>query len=277
MKHFGIITVVLVLFMVTSVFAGEVNTLVAKQAQVTDGKFILPLELKNIEPMAALDLPLQYSAGVTLESVSFDGTRSADFDFKYASIDNDNRLVILGLIPMVYGQNKDLEPGNGVIANLIFTVNNPEIKTIELTPTTIAEPNHSPMFIYTDANNEIQSMKPDMVGFTMALGNPGENTQTAGESVLPKEFALRQNAPNPFNPSTSISYDLPKACNVELDIYNVLGQNVKTLVSGYQEAGSQSIIWDGTDNTGSSVASGIYFYRITAGDFSATKKMMMLK
>ncbi len=276
MKHFGIITVVLVIFMVSSIFAAELNTLVAKKSQVVDGKVTIPLELKNIQPMTALDLPLQFSAGVTLESVTFEGTRSADFDFKFASIDNDNRIVILGLIPMVYGQNSDLEPGDGVVANLNFTVNNPETKAIDLTPITIPEPNHSPMFIYTE-DNEIKSMKPDMVNFSTPLDNANGSEGEASATVLPKEFALRQNAPNPFNPSTSISYDLPKACNVQLDIYNVLGQQVKTLVSGYQEAGSQSIIWDGTNHVGSSVASGIYFYRITAGDFSATKKMMMLK
>jgi len=274
MKHFSIIAVVLVIFMVSSIFAAEMNTLVAKTAQVTDGKFILPLELKNIQPMAALDLPLQFSEGFTLEEVSFEGTRSADFDFAYASIDNDKQIVILGLIPMISGEKSDLEPGNGVVANLIFTVNNPNLKSIELTPITIEEPNHSPMFIYTDANGEVQSLKPDMVGFSAALDISNDQPVS---TILPKEFGLGQNAPNPFNPSTSISYDLPKACNVQLEIYNVLGQEVKTLISGYQEAGSQSIIWDGTNHAGNSVASGVYFYRISAGDFSATKKMMMLK
>jgi len=277
MKHFSIITVVLVIFMASSIFAAEMNTLVAKKAQVTDGKLILPLELKNIQPMAALDLPLQFSEGVTLEEVSFEGTRSADFDFAYGSIDNDNHIVILGLIPMIAGQKSDLEPGTGVVANLIFTVNNPDIKSIELTPITIPEPNHSPMFIYTDAKGEVQSLKPDMIGFSAPLDISNNSNNQTAPTVLPKEFGLGQNAPNPFNPSTSISYDLPKACNVHLEIYNVLGQSVKTLTSGYQEAGSQSIIWDGTDHTGNSVASGVYFYRIQAGDFSATKKMMMLK
>ena len=84
-------------------------------------------------------------------------------------------------------------------------------------------------------------------------------------------------APNPFNPTTRINYDLPKATHVNLTVFNVLGQTVTTLKDGFMEAGSHSITWNGTDNGGATVASGIYFYRIEADDFQATKKMMMLK
>jgi len=275
MKHFGIITVVLALFMVSSIFASDLNTLVASKARTMDEKIVVPLELRNIKPMAGLDLPLQFPEGMTLEEVSFAGTRSEDFDFQWANIDNDKNTVVIGLIPMMFGEKPDLEPGNGLIANLIFTLDNPGLKEIQLTPITLTNPDHEAMFIYTDENGEIQSEKPDMIGFASALDV--EEGEGAIAPTLPTEFALRQNAPNPFNPSTSISYDLPRASNVQLEIYNVLGQKVRTLVSGYQEAGSQSIIWDGADNTGSSVASGVYFYRINAGEFNATKKMMMLK
>jgi hypothetical protein len=274
MKHFGIITIILVIFMFSSVFASEVNTLAAAKPRAEEGRVILPLELKNIQAMAALDLPLKYSEGVTLEEVSFEGTRSADFDFKWANIDNTEHIVILGLIPMVFGNKSDLEPGEGVVANMIFRVDDPNIKSIELTPITVTNPDHSPMFIYTDANKEVQSLTPELVGFSMPLSAPPEVSENP---VLPKEFALKQNAPNPFNPTTYISFDLPKACDVQVEIYNVLGQSVRTLVNGYQEAGSQSVMWDGSDNSGNSVASGVYFYRINAGDYSATKKMMMLK
>jgi hypothetical protein len=280
MKHFGIITVVLALLMVSSLFASERNTLkISARALDENGeKVIIPLQLKNVREMAALDLPLQFSEGVVLEEVTFDGTRSEDFDFKWANINNDQNTVVIGLIPMMFGEKPDLAPGDGLIANLIFRREDPKVKEIQLTPITLTNPDHEPMFIYTDENGEVQSEKPDMVGFASALDVDVEGeTGEEAEAVLPKEFALKQNAPNPFNPSTSISYDLPKACNVQLDIYNVLGQKVKTLVSGYQEAGSQTIFWDGSNSSGSPVASGVYFYRISAGEFNATKKMMMLK
>jgi len=95
--------------------------------------------------------------------------------------------------------------------------------------------------------------------------------------VLPESFELGQNNPNPFNPSTAIDFALPKSANVKVEIFNILGQKVKTLVDEYLSAGYKKVTWDGTDNTGKTVASGVYLYRMTADDFSATKKMMLMK
>jgi len=94
---------------------------------------------------------------------------------------------------------------------------------------------------------------------------------------LPKEFALDQNYPNPFNPTTTIRFALPKDAMVSLKIYDVLGREVRTLVNGRVSAGYQQVVWDGRNEFGSQVASGMYIYHITAGDFVSTKKMMMLK
>jgi hypothetical protein len=93
----------------------------------------------------------------------------------------------------------------------------------------------------------------------------------------PQTFTLFQNQPNPFNPETKISYFLPKACQVRLTIYNLLGQYVRTLFDGHQEAGIQTLIWDGRDNEGVSLSSGIYFYRLQADNFIQTNKMTLLK
>lgn len=97
------------------------------------------------------------------------------------------------------------------------------------------------------------------------------------QSVLPTEFALAQNRPNPFNPSTEISFSLPKPAEVTLVIYNVLGENVVTLAEGLRAAGTHAVMWDGRDKNGRAVASGVYFYRLDAGEFSATRKMLLLK
>ncbi|SYZ74072.1 conserved exported hypothetical protein [Candidatus Zixiibacteriota bacterium] len=270
MKHIGIITIFLAIFLVSSIFASEVNTITAEKASVNNDKIVVPLSLKNVQTMTALDLPLKFSKGVTLEEVTFEGTRSADFDFKYGAIHNDINTVIIGMIPMMYGVKPDLAPGDGVIANLVFRVDDPTIKSIDLSVNTETSPDHSPMFVYSGPKGEVEYMVPEFSGFSVAL-------VAGADKPLPTEFALRQNAPNPFNPSTAIVYDLPKATNVHLEIYNVLGQKVKTLVDEYQNAGTQIVIWDGYDQSGASVASGVYFYRISAGDFNATKKMMMLK
>ena len=96
-------------------------------------------------------------------------------------------------------------------------------------------------------------------------------------SALPTEFGLSQNYPNPFNPTTEIEFALPTRAHVSLDIYNVMGQRVRALVNSNMEAGYKSILWNGADDGGNSVASGTYFYVLKAGDKVFTKKMTMLK
>ena len=94
---------------------------------------------------------------------------------------------------------------------------------------------------------------------------------------LPDRFGMDQNMPNPFNPSTVIGYQLPEAGLVRLAVYNLLGQEVRVLVNESKDAGSFTATWDGTDELGRRVASGIYLYRIQAGDFSASRRMLLLK
>lgn len=94
---------------------------------------------------------------------------------------------------------------------------------------------------------------------------------------LPERFGLEQNTPNPFNPSTAIGYQLAEAGDVRLAIYNLLGQEVRVLVSQRQVEGSFTATWDGRDAQGRRVASGIYLYRIQADGFSAVKRMLLLK
>ena len=96
-------------------------------------------------------------------------------------------------------------------------------------------------------------------------------------TVAPEKFALLQNYPNPGNPSTVISYSLAENSEVNLTIYNTLGQAVRTLVDGHQTANIYKVVWDGRDDSGKEVASGVYFYRLVAGKFSATKRLIVLK
>ncbi|HER43686.1 MAG TPA: T9SS type A sorting domain-containing protein [Candidatus Eisenbacteria bacterium] len=91
------------------------------------------------------------------------------------------------------------------------------------------------------------------------------------------DVVLHQNYPNPFNPATTISFDLPRAARVRLCVYNVKGELVSTLIDGRMERGRGEIVWNATDGRGRRVASGVYFYRLTAGDIVRTKKMVLLK
>lgn len=96
-------------------------------------------------------------------------------------------------------------------------------------------------------------------------------------TTLPKTFQVNQNYPNPFNPSTTISYSLPTRSEVEIVIFNILGQRVTTLDEGIQSAGEHTVVWNGVNDSGGVVATGVYFYRVRAGDNVSTKKMLLLK
>jgi len=94
---------------------------------------------------------------------------------------------------------------------------------------------------------------------------------------VPSAYSLKQNYPNPFNPVTSISYDIPEAATVTLRVYDLLGRDVRTLVNQQQAPGSYIAIWNGTDNSGAEIATGVYIYRLEAGQFISAKKMILLK
>jgi len=109
-----------------------------------------------------------------------------------------------------------------------------------------------------------------------------ENSLDAGDfgdavAVVPNTYKLSQNYPNPFNPSTKIEFYNASKGRVSVDVYNIMGQKVKTLVDAEMGVGWQEVLWDGTDASGNSAASGIYFYKMSAGDFSQIKKMLMVK
>jgi flagellar hook assembly protein FlgD len=106
-----------------------------------------------------------------------------------------------------------------------------------------------------------------------------ENTDAIRQvDPVPSKYALDQNYPNPFNPTTMITFGLPKETNVTLEVYNILGMQVRTLIAGNRmNAGKYSVDWDGKDNSGMSVPSGVYLYRIQTDKFSAAKKMVLMK
>ncbi|MCP4583886.1 MAG: S8 family serine peptidase [candidate division Zixibacteria bacterium] len=97
------------------------------------------------------------------------------------------------------------------------------------------------------------------------------------ETAIPTAFALNQNYPNPFNPSTDISFGLPASGQVTLEVYDIMGRMVATLVDGHLAAGIHNITWEGVNSNGEQVSTGMYFYKLTQGDNVTTKKMMMLK
>ena len=104
-----------------------------------------------------------------------------------------------------------------------------------------------------------------------------EILQVDAPAVTPRQYALHQNVPNPFNPATSIRYDLPEAAHVTIAVYNLLGQQVRTLVMSHQEEGSYQVAWDGKDTKGREAGSGVYFAKRNAGGFTQLMKMLLLR
>ena len=101
------------------------------------------------------------------------------------------------------------------------------------------------------------------------VSKPKQNT--------PQTFKLYSNYPNPFNPATTIDFELPNPCYVELTIYNIMGQFIRKLIAEEYVSGIHSVIWDGGDDLGIKASSGIYFYIIRAGDFTASKKLILTR
>ena len=107
--------------------------------------------------------------------------------------------------------------------------------------------------------------------------NTGTAEINSDESLIPKEFALYDNYPNPFNPTTQIAVDLPEAATTEITVWNIMGQRVATLYTGDLNAGHHTLNFDGRDSNGKQLTSGMYLYRVAAGKYNATKKMTLMK
>ena len=140
-------------------------------------------------------------------------------------------------------------------------------------------------FYFGLANLPGTSMDPELLN--VVCGYPDADNPVAvstsavgidGNETIPDEFALNQNYPNPFNPSTQISFDVPQGGeHIMLNIYNILGQNVSTLVNGVMNPGTYTMEWNATDEAGNPVASGIYFYELRSSSFTARKKMLLIR
>jgi hypothetical protein len=131
-----------------------------------------------------------------------------------------------------------------------------------------------------EVGNKLIATATDAAGntseFSLAYDIVTSVAETEG-SNLPKSFGLQQNYPNPFNPETTIKYQLPITAKVTLQIFNLQGRQVVTLINREQAAGVYSLKWDGKDKAGISVSSGIYFYRLQAKNFVQVKKLVLVR
>jgi len=130
--------------------------------------------------------------------------------------------------------------------------------------------------VYVTGYGASSGTEEDFFTIKYVQGFTGVEDET-GDRERPSEFDLSQNYPNPFNPTTKIEFTLARSGFVTLQVYDVLGREVRTLVSEELSSGYKSVIWDGKNDDGEEVASGVYFYQLKVGDFSEPKKMLLLK
>jgi hypothetical protein len=195
------------------------------------------------------------------------------WDDHWQGLKSDHRQALeLGFADLGGEDNPSLNT-NGArveVFRLIFSISdNPETRNAAIR-SRVDDHSGVPIFGYSDG---VTGVVPVIVDGSLTFAAEG----IPQDMPLPGEISLNQNYPNPFNPSTDIMYTLPETREVSLMIYNVLGQTVRTLVSGSQEAGYHRVTWNGCDNSGRQVPSGTYFYTLKAGDFSQSMKMVMLK
>lgn len=229
---------------------------------------------KNEEDISRIDLTLTFSSdNLSFNDVIFDQSRSQTAQ----QIEEANQGLRHIHIGLDFGQDTPLPPGRGLLATVIFDIDlsAPDELVVIDSISYLVPQGQSLEFRQTIAAGGKTFAPYFTTGYVDIKS--ATDIDLESELVLPKEYSLAQNSPNPFNPNTKIQFELPKAGHIRLSVYNVLGQTVRTWFDKQLPAGKHSVIFDARDNNGDDIASGIYFYRLEAGDFSQSKKMILLK
>jgi len=224
--------------------------LILGAAESRGDEVVIPIYLESGEDFAGIQVEMSYAGGYSV-AVSTEGCASEEFDY-FLDYTEGGKVDFVGVVSLVPGEGRvqGLEAGRYKIA---------EIRV---------------------AGKEVPEFRVDKVVVSSRDGHslgPVKVLSVEEAQRKPRSFALFQNVPNPFSGNTVIKYALPKDVDVELTVYNVAGQRVRTLVNGRQRAGYKAIEWDGRDDAGRRVAPGVYFYRMKAGKFEATRKLTLLR
>ncbi|MFX1517702.1 MAG: C25 family cysteine peptidase [Promethearchaeota archaeon] len=193
--------------------------------------------------------------------ISWNNSYSADYIAYYKFEDTQLTITQLDLLSAIHSVEGDINS----------LLNHDDDQRITLSPDQAIELSFSTL---PDDSTKIRSFLFMVKGYYEEFEVATANSQNLAKGNIPN---MNQNYPNPFNLSTEIRYTLPVDAKVTLNIYNILGQKVKTLVDEEKSSGTHTIFWDGTDKSGAEVASGIYFYQLKAGEYKKLKKMLLIK
>jgi hypothetical protein len=212
----------------------------------------LRFNLTNSIPVKGFQVIARVKPGVMLTRPDVIFGRARIDSFYYNITGNEIRIVAYNL------RNAAIAAGDGPLFSLPININ--DISSIE-----------SAQLIVSKADNAVI--------YDQALART-VSVRKALQGEIPTSFVLYQNYPNPFNGSTNIAYevaDIAGRVDVKVQVFNALGEKVKTVASGIHGAGRFIVLWDGTDAAGKKVASGVYYYRLISGTFMSAKKMVMVK
>ncbi len=252
-------------------FTGEI--VVGSVSAAPGEQAVVPVYLQSNDiDIASLTVPLKYSSSdLEVDSISFAGSLLKPGMSPLVNIDNGSRFLRFTYYP---SSSSVITETEGLLATIYFSVN---VSAAEQT-------------VSIDSIYKLEYAGPPQLWIRLEVADTtGQNLFIPGYSAgevsvlspmdagydqlnLPTKLELKQNFPNPFNPSTTIAFSVPERSPVNLTVYNILGQSVETLVDEVMNAGSYEINWQASDK-----ASGIYFYRLVFKDQVLTKKMALLK
>ncbi len=253
MKKIFFLTVFFLFLLFVSAWSNEIT--------LTRSGDWITFNLNNQQSLGGIAMALEFADpgdDVSCDSFSFVDTRLSSIAFKDVIIDNDEKTVLIFAVVL----DEDYIPsGEGALVKLKFSGED----SVKFESTTIFK-QEGISVISSDAEELPFEFNPVYV-----------SVEEEKKPDLPTQFVLFQNHPNPFNPYTDIKYALPKDSYVNLSVYNILGQKVKTLVDRKELKGFHTVRWDGKDERGQNTSTGIYFYKLKAGKYTQTKKMLLLK
>ena len=246
---------------------------------ITGSEITFTINIVDNEPIRGIELDIYHD----FSDLTYSGVSRGD---KLQGLVNDegdptSDMTILGnwvedhVKVLAYSVNRARTEGNGVEGNLLHL-------TYTLADGASLPDNVS--FYFTVVNIPGTSLNPELLNVVCSYPSQDSpatvNTTVASAdegSMLPSEYALFQNYPNPFNPSTQITFDVPTSEVVMLRVYNLLGQDVQTLINKSMAPGRYTVVWSGNDMLNNDVASGVYFYELRGESFISRKKMLLIR
>ena len=246
---------------------------------ITGSEITFTINIVDNEPIRGIELDIYHD----FSDLTYSGVSRGD---KLQGLVNDegdptSDMTILGnwvedhVKVLAYSVNRARTEGNGVEGNLLHL-------TYTLADGVSLPDNVS--FYFTVVNIPGTSLNPELLNVVCSYPSQDSpatvNTTVASAdegSLLPSEYALFQNYPNPFNPSTQITFDVPTSEVVMLRVYNLLGQDVQTLINKSMAPGRYTVEWNGNDMLNNDVASGVYFYELRGESFISRKKMLLIR